>query len=71
MIAPTAPLTEVTNSAIQILCKEIGVVNTARFLNQYSSGHGNYTEDRDTLLESLTVDEIVEDIQRQKAAGSF
>ena len=40
MTTTTMPLAEITHNAIQILCKEIGIANTARFLNQYSSGKG-------------------------------
>ena len=40
------PLADLTQSAIHILCREMGVVNTTRFLNQFSLGQGNYTEER-------------------------
>jgi hypothetical protein len=33
MTAQTVPLQELTVSTIKLLCREIGVVNTARFLN--------------------------------------
>lgn len=29
---------------------EIGVANTVRFINQFSTGYGNYTEERENLL---------------------
>ena len=32
MIIPTQPLSEVTQQALAVLIKEIGVVNTVRFL---------------------------------------
>ncbi len=44
------PIAEITATAIALLCREIGPVNTARFLNQFSNGFGNYTEERDALL---------------------
>lgn len=66
MIAATMPLTELTTSTIQLLCREIGVVNTARFLNQFTVGYGNYTEEREQLVGDLTVDEIVQEITRQR-----
>jgi hypothetical protein len=66
MIAATVPLTELTTSTIQLLCREIGVVNTARFLNQFTVGYGNYTEEREQLVGDLTVDEIVQEITRQR-----
>ena len=53
------PLTEITQQAIDLLFKEIGVVNTVRFLNQFTTGYGDYTEERESLLKDLTLDEIV------------
>jgi len=60
------PLAELTRSAIHLLCREMGVVNTARFLNQYSLGFGNYTEEREALFGNLTVEAIADEIQRQR-----
>ena len=59
-------LTELVTSTIQILCKEIGVVNTARFIDQFSTGYGNYVEERDAIIGDMTVDEIVEEIKRKR-----
>lgn len=66
MTIATLPLTELTSSVIQLLCREIGVVNTARFINQFSTGYGNYAEERDTIIGDMTVDEIVEEIKRKR-----
>ncbi len=60
------PLMAITEEAIRVLCKEIGVVNTVRFLNQFTTGHGNYTEERDQLFEGMTVSEIVSEIKRAR-----
>ena len=56
---------ELTHTAIRILVKEIGIVNTARFIDQFMSGSGDYTAERDTLLPDMTVDEIVRAIQQK------
>lgn len=60
MSSQTKSLSEITQQAIEILSKEIGIVNTVRFLNQYSTGYGNYTEERENLFKDLTLDEILE-----------
>ena len=70
MTTSTMPLQELTSSTIQLLCREIGVVNTARFLNQFTVGHGNYTEEREQLIGHWTVDEIVAEIKRQRTAAN-
>jgi hypothetical protein len=47
------PLAELTDSAIRLLSREMGVVNTARFINQFTIGSGNYTVDRDEIFGHL------------------
>jgi len=48
------------------LIKEIGVVDTIRFLNQFRAGSGDYTTDRDKLFERLSVEDIVSEIKAQR-----
>lgn len=67
MIIETKPLTEITQEAIRILCKEIGVVNTLRFINQFTTGYGNYTEEREQLFADMTLDDIVSEIKRRRS----
>ena len=64
MISASQPLAEITQDAIRLLCREIGVVNTIRFLNQFTTGYDNYTEERDALFESMTVADIAAEIKR-------
>lgn len=66
MTMTATPLTELTVTAIRLLCQEMGVVNTARFLNQFTTGYGNYTEERDQLFEHMTVDDIVAAIKQKR-----
>ena len=66
MIVSTKPLAEVTHEAIGILLREIGVVNTVRFLNQFTGGLGNYNEEREQLFGELTLDEIVTAIEHDQ-----
>jgi hypothetical protein len=62
----TVPLADLTQTAIHLLCREIGVVNTARFLNQFSVGQGDYTKEREELFGQMTVDEVVGEIKRRR-----
>ena len=66
MIAETKPLAEITQDAIRILFREIGVVNTVRFLNQYTTGYGNYTEERRELFADQTLDELINEIKQRR-----
>jgi hypothetical protein len=49
------PLSEI----IELLSKEMGIVQTVRFLNQFMTGYGDYTEERETLFKDLTLDDIL------------
>lgn len=56
------PLSEITEEAIAILSREMGVANTLRFLSQFTAGNGNYTEDR----EDIPVEEIFAEARRRR-----
>lgn len=43
-----------------------GIVNTVRFLNQFTAGYGNYTEEREHLFGHLTLDEILAEIKKDR-----
>jgi len=63
MNVATKPLVETTHQAIAVLAKELGIVETVRFLTQFSTGFGDYTRERDHIFRGLTMDEIVSDIR--------
>ena len=70
MIREPKPLTQITQEAIQVLYQEIGVVDTVRFLNQFTTGYGDYTSERDALFANMTLDDILVDIKAgRKQAG--
>ncbi len=58
------PLAEVTSRAIAILSRELGAADTLRFVNQFTPGFGDYVAERDSLLGSMTLDEILAEIKR-------
>jgi hypothetical protein len=58
------PLAELTQQAIEILYRELGVVATVRFLNQFTAGYGNYTKERESLFGELTMDQALAAVKR-------
>lgn len=50
----------------QFVCREIGLVNTLKFINQYTTGFGDYTEERKEMFKDETLDEVVEKIKRSQ-----
>ncbi len=52
-------LSEITQQALALLSKEMGVVDTVRFLNQFTTGYGDYTAEREILFKDMSFDELV------------
>ena len=59
MTVQTKPLAEVTRRAIEVLSRELGAADTLRFVNQFTTGFGNYTEEREKLFADDTLDQIL------------
>lgn len=66
MMTHARPLAEITNRATGILYKELGVVDTIRFMSQFSAGQGNYTNDRETWLRDISLDQAMSEIRKKK-----
>jgi hypothetical protein len=66
MIAEMRPLTEITAEALRVLYKELGVVNTLRFLRQFTTGLGNYTEERAELFADQTLEDLIAQIKQRR-----
>ena len=67
MISDTKPLFEITQEALQLLYRELGVVNTVRFLNQFTTGFGDYAQERNAELEGRTLREILGELRQYQA----
>ena len=51
---------------LEALRRELGAVGMIRFMQQFSNGHGNYTEERHEWLDKLTVEEIMAQINARQ-----
>ncbi len=63
-VGETKPLAEITHEALTLLCQRLGVANTLR--NQFTTGYGNYTEERRNLYAAMSVDDIVAEIEKAR-----
>lgn len=70
MITETRPLAELTQEALRMLYQELGPINTVRFLNQFTTGFGNYTEERREAIEHQTLDDVLAEIYAYQATRS-
>ena len=66
MNTETRPIAEVSRQATHILFREMGVVDTIRFLNQFSVGRGDYTKERDNWLADISLDDAIAPIKAEK-----
>jgi hypothetical protein len=55
--------TLVRKAGMSALKKELGTVGAAYFIRQFSTGQGDYTVEREKLLEGITFDEIVKNVR--------
>lgn len=65
MNTETRSISEISRRATNILFKEMGVVETIRFLNQFSVGHSDYTKEREKWFANLTLDDIIHRIKEE------
>ena len=64
------PLSELNQRATNALIREVGVVDTIRFLNQFRSGHGDYTAERERLFQGMAVKDIISEIKAQRKTST-
>ncbi len=66
MITDVKPLIEVNQQAINLLYKELGVVDAVRFLKQFTQGFGDYTQEREVIFANKSLDDIVSEIEKRR-----
>jgi len=55
---------ELQRKGFQALVNSLGIVDAIRFIHQYDSDSGNYTEERHQWLDKLTMDDILTDLEK-------
>jgi hypothetical protein len=60
------PLVEINRRAMSLLYRELGVVDAVRFLKQFTSGLGDYAQEREVLFASKTLEQIVSEIEQMR-----
>jgi len=62
----TRPISEISHRATRILFERMGVVDTIRFLNQFSIGQGDYTKDREEWLGGISLDDVISQMKVER-----
>ena len=60
-------LSELNQHVTDALIREVGVVDTIRFLNQFRTGHGDYTTEREGLFQGMTVKDIINGMKARRS----
>jgi hypothetical protein len=66
MTTDTLTLYEIRTVGFEALLRELGPAGAIRFIQQYESGHGDYTRNRKKLLPKKSVREIGKQIMKQR-----
>jgi hypothetical protein len=59
-------LEQIRIAGLRALRRELGPVGMVRFLRQYETGSGDYTEERRQWRDQWTMDEIVAELDRHR-----
>jgi hypothetical protein len=59
-------MAHVTKRATNALIKDIGIVDTLRFLSQFRTGTGDYTVERRKMFQGMSVNDIISEIKKQQ-----
>jgi len=70
MAVPVRSLSEINDEAIRLLVREMGAADAARFIGQFTTGYGDYTEERKEMLKDLTLEEVVREIRSEKQSNA-
>ena len=69
MNGQTMSLEQIRIAGMEALARELGIVGMVRFLQQFETGHGDYSKDRHNWLDDQDVKTIVKRIRERRETG--
>ena len=66
MITTATPLDEIRKIGLEALMEKLGPVGMVRFLQQFETGYGDYTAERESWLTETDMDTLVSQIQQKR-----
>ena len=66
-----ADLSAIRERGLKVLRKKLGPAGMVYFVRQFSSGSGNYTEERRSLQKAVSIEDIADRIKKRKLAKSL
>ena len=58
-------LDEIRKAGVEALAQTLGPVGMVRFLQQFDTGKGDYTKEREQWLGEMTIDEVLKGIKKK------
>ncbi len=65
----TMSLERIRIAGMEALARELGIVGMVRFLQQFETGHGNYSKDRHEWLDNQNMDTVLKQIREKREAN--
>jgi hypothetical protein len=62
----SASLEQIRRAGLEVLRRELGVVGMVRFLQQFETGAGDYTAERQSFLDTTGVGTLAERIRHEQ-----
>lgn len=57
---------EIVRQGYQVLVESLGVVDALKFIQHFSPGQGDYTQERHTWLDKTALDDVLEAMKQGK-----
>ncbi len=67
MNGQTMSLEQIRIAGMEALTRELGIVGMVRFLQQFETGHGDYSKDRHKWLDDQDMDTTLKRIREKRA----
>jgi hypothetical protein len=69
MNGQTMSLEQIRIAGMEALARELGIIGRARFLQQFETGHGDYSKDRHKWLDDQEMDTVLKRIREKREAN--
>jgi len=66
MASKMMSLNQIRKAGIEALSQTLGPVDMVRFLQQFDTGRGDYTKERDQWLGEMNIVDIVKGIEKER-----
>lgn len=69
MNTQTMSLEQIRIAGMEALARELGPVGMVRFMQQFETGHGDYSKDRHEWLDHQDMDSVLKRIREKRSAN--